>query len=105
MFITSLIQLSTEYVLRRFNNEGCPELKGKPKFIILQACRGDDVDYGTRIPTLESQDSVTCQVDAQGFKMSSNGIPTTSLLKDPTWEDMVCNGKYSTPILNSPPII
>ena len=91
--------------MRRFNNEGCPELKGKPKFIILQACRGDDVDYGTRIPTLESQDSVTCQVDAQGFKMSSNGIPTTSLLKDPTWEDMVCNGKYSTSILNSPPII
>ncbi len=32
-------EVSTEWVLRRFNNEGCPALKGKPKFFILQACR------------------------------------------------------------------
>ena len=35
--------VSTEYVLRRFNNDACPALKGKPKFFILQACRGDEV--------------------------------------------------------------
>ena len=36
--------VSTEYVLRRFNNDACPALKGKPKFFILQACRGDEVN-------------------------------------------------------------
>ena len=34
----------TEYVLRRFNNDACPALKGKPKFFVLQACRGDEVN-------------------------------------------------------------
>ena len=37
--------VSTEYVLRKFNNDACPALKGKPKFFILQACRGDEVNY------------------------------------------------------------
>ena len=36
--------VSTEYVLRRFNNDACPALKGKPKFFVLQACRGDEVN-------------------------------------------------------------
>ena len=52
-----LPQVPTEYVLRRFNNEGCPALKGKPKFFILQACRGDDADFGT-IPTLGKGSSI-----------------------------------------------
>ena len=38
--------VSTEYVLRRFNNDACPALKGKPKFFVLQACRGDEVNTG-----------------------------------------------------------
>lgn len=33
-------------ILRRFNNEYCPKLKGKPKFFIIQACRGEEQDYG-----------------------------------------------------------
>jgi hypothetical protein len=32
-------KVSTEWLLSRFNNDGCPALKGKPKFFILQACR------------------------------------------------------------------
>ena len=40
-------EVPTEYVLRRFNNDSCPMLKGKPKFFVFQACRGDEVDYGT----------------------------------------------------------
>lgn len=39
IFSTDGRKLPTEWVLSRLNNEGCPALKGKPKFIILQACR------------------------------------------------------------------
>ena len=44
-------EVPTEYVLRKFNNDACPLLKGKPKFFVFQACRGDEVDFGT-IPRL-----------------------------------------------------
>ena len=30
-------EIETEWVLRTFNNDGCPALKHKPKFFILQA--------------------------------------------------------------------
>ena len=43
MFFNHGKVVSTEYVLRRFNNDACPALKGKPKFFVLQACRGDEV--------------------------------------------------------------
>jgi len=39
-------ELETEWVLRQLNNDGCPALKGKPKFFIFQACRGDEMDHG-----------------------------------------------------------
>jgi len=37
-------------VLRRFNNDYCPKLKGKPKFFIIHACRGEELDYGIFSP-------------------------------------------------------
>jgi len=36
-----------ERVFAQFNNQQCPNLKGKPKFFIVQACRGNDRDLGT----------------------------------------------------------
>ena len=39
-------ELETEWVMRQFNNHGCPAMRGKPKFFIFQACRGDEADYG-----------------------------------------------------------
>jgi len=36
-----------ERVFAQFNNQQCPYLKGKPKFFIVQACRGNDRDFGT----------------------------------------------------------
>ena len=32
-------QCPNEWILEQFNNGGCPDLMGKPKFFIFQACR------------------------------------------------------------------
>ncbi len=31
-----------ESIYEKFNNSRCPLLQGKPKFFIIQACRGDN---------------------------------------------------------------
>lgn len=36
--------VETEDIYARFNNQNCPLLRGKPKFFIVQACRGEDTD-------------------------------------------------------------
>lgn len=33
-----------ENIFEQFNNHYCPNLKGKPKFFIIQACRGESTD-------------------------------------------------------------
>ena len=38
--------LVIEDLLKKFNNSGCPSLRGKPKLFICQGCRGDDSDLG-----------------------------------------------------------
>lgn len=41
------LEIDTEAdILRRFNNENCPSLRGKPKFFIFQACQGQEADHG-----------------------------------------------------------
>ena len=35
-----------EWILAQFNDQNCPHLKGKPKFFVFNACRGDKVDEG-----------------------------------------------------------
>ena len=57
-----LFQINLKTILRRFNNQYCPNLKGKPKFFIVQACRGDDVDFGLLgpIPTSGRLKQRTC---------------------------------------------
>lgn len=78
-------------ILRRFNNEYCPQLQGKPKFFILQACRGDDRDYGT-LKAVDCVDSVRTR-DPQGSSRT-RGRPLSEHIKDLTWEDMLI--AYST---------
>ena len=38
--------INMEYIYEFFNNRNCPLLQGKPKFFIVQACRGDRPDHG-----------------------------------------------------------
>ena len=38
--------INMEYIYEFFNNRNCPLLRGKPKFFIVQSCRGDRPDAG-----------------------------------------------------------
>ena len=44
----------------------CPKLKGKPKFFLIQACRGDDVDFG--LPQNISSALKLEDTDSRGFR-------------------------------------
>jgi len=81
-------EIETEWVLRRFNNDGCPALKGKPKFFLLQACRGDEQDYGIlpkiEFPVASDATDASSQNPPKGLqKMGARSF------KEPTWEDML----------------
>ena len=79
-------ELETEWVLRQFNNEGCPQLRGKPKFFILQSCRGDEADYGV-MPKINFPDS-RVESDARAISMPP-GSPANTGYKEVSWEDMI----------------
>jgi len=83
-------EIETEWILRQFNNDGCPALKGKPKFFILQACRGDETDYGT-FPERTLADGHEAldakRVDDLEFTAQVGGGMRG--YKDPSWEDML----------------
>ena len=70
------LYLDIEEILKKFI---CPGLKGKPKFFVFQACRGQESDFG-----------IDCrlQTDAKPF------IPNSHATRDPSWEDMLI--VYST---------
>ena len=71
-----IFQISCETIFKYFNNDGCPNLKGKPKFFIIQACRGDLKDKGV---------------------FSEDGKPfrhTEAQSRSPSWGDMLI--LYST---------
>jgi len=76
-------------VLRKFNNDYCPELKGKPKFFIIQACRGDEYDYGY----LEDSNDKVTDTDANPTRSRRSSLPNQTY-KEVSWEDMLI--AYST---------
>jgi len=93
--------INMEYIYEFFNNRNCPLLRGKPKFFIVQSCRGDRPDQG-----------VDEELGAAGLTFPAN-IPAAKKRKNesvdgvagggeggdvararPTWEDMII--AYST---------
>ncbi|XP_043500942.1 caspase-like [Polistes fuscatus] len=57
-----------------FSENNCPSLRGKPKLFFVQACRGDDVDSGTKLQYQENTQ----------FKQqlsSKNSLPDASVHK------------------------
>lgn len=68
-----------EHVMSKFNNDNCPQLKGKPKLFIFQACRGQRVDNGT---------IVSCKGDEIDGGVTRCREPS-SFQKGLTWEDMI----------------
>ena len=79
-------EVETEWVLRQFNNEGCPQLRGKPKFFILQSCRGDEADYGV-MPKINFPESRVAS-DARAISQPPGSRAETGY-KDVSWEDMI----------------
>lgn len=84
--------IDMEYIYEFFNNRNCPYLQGKPKFFIVQACRGDRPDQG-----------VEGDVDRPNAKRKrAEGLDRIPNLQEnktvararPTWEDMII--AYST---------
>lgn len=79
-------EIETEWIMRQFNNLGCPALRGKPKLFVFQACRGEDHDFGAPVPRIdfEQYEGPRGQTDARSIN------PTVSSdYKDVSWEDMI----------------
>ncbi|XP_023324909.1 caspase-14 [Eurytemora carolleeae] len=85
--------IDMEGIYELFNNKNCPLLQGKPKFFIVQACRGDYPDQG--VERENERPAVAKKRRAAGL----DRIPNTPDVRGigrarPTWEDMII--AYST---------
>ena len=86
--------IETEWLIQQLNNENCVNLRGKPKFFILQACRGYTQDYGTptrmSVQLDEGGDMEVIDVpertttDAEMFQ-----VPHCVEIRSPTVEDIL----------------
>lgn len=85
--------IGTETIYEKFNNEHCPALQGKPKFFIIQACRGDEKD----VPSHEN--SMYMGPSSRKRRVGNDRDTVPFFFGEvnkarPTWEDMVI--AYST---------
>jgi len=84
--------IDMEYIYEFFNNRNCPFLQGKPKFFIVQACRGDRPDQGVEA---EAEKSNAKRKRAEGLDRIPNLQDSKNVARArPTWEDMII--AYST---------
>ena len=91
------LPVDTEDIYARFNNTNCPLLQGKPKFFIVQACRGDETDV-----SFPDRNEMFADLGPNRKRNRTRGdydtvpIPTYGELNTarPNWEDMII--AYST---------
>merc|ERR1719244_651521 len=85
-------------ILRRFNNQYCPNLKGKPKFFMVQSCRGDEVEYGIESPPTSptgfDTDAVTSPQRVTRSSFNRRSLSESIFQRELSWEDMLI--AYST---------
>jgi len=82
-------KLEVESVLNKFNNQAAPSLRGKPKFFLIQSCRGLDIDEGIETdspPPLQhrSLSAGENMADLQGGQPKSNSPQLTANVFPPT---------------------
>eukprot|EP00092_Neocalanus_flemingeri_P020369 GFUD01022067.1.p1 GENE.GFUD01022067.1~~GFUD01022067.1.p1 ORF type:complete len:449 (-),score=114.34 GFUD01022067.1:342-1688(-) len=94
--------VNMEYIYEFFNNRNCPLLRGKPKFFIVQACRGDIPDQGVDSREVTSVQPSPDKTFAIAKKRRAEVLDAAAFIPDagdlararPTWEDMII--AYST---------
>jgi len=89
--------VETEDIYAKFNNSNCPLLQGKPKFFIVQACRGDDTDVSFP-ENVEMFSDLTPKRNLKRQRGDYDTVPIPMYgelnTARPTWEDMII--AYST---------
>ena len=95
--------INMEYIYEFFNNRNCPLLRGKPKFFIVQSCRGDRPDAGVEgSDDLQTEGAAASPSKHVSKKRKNESVDAVSQASDasdvsrarPTWEDMII--AYST---------
>merc|ERR1719422_1431901 len=84
--------INMEYIYEFFNNRNCPLLRGKPKFFIVQACRGDRPDHGVEEEGGEVHGGAKKR-RAEALDGIAGDVGDVCKAR-PTWEDMII--AYST---------
>eukprot|EP00096_Caligus_rogercresseyi_P003660 TRINITY_DN1702_c0_g1_i1.p1 TRINITY_DN1702_c0_g1~~TRINITY_DN1702_c0_g1_i1.p1 ORF type:complete len:370 (+),score=116.41 TRINITY_DN1702_c0_g1_i1:336-1445(+) len=96
-------KVDTEWIYSQFNNQRCPLLRGKPKFFIIQACRGDETDkvimQGQKNKLESFSPASRKRRPPTSVDTDTQFGATASFAEDigrarPTWEDIVI--AYST---------
>ena len=95
--------IHTEDIYSKFNNSNCPALLGKPKFFVIQACRGEETDRSNMMEYQEDElmheasNELKVKRAKRRWDACDDSIPITMEPLDqcrPTWEDMII--AYST---------
>ena len=94
--------INMEYIYEFFNNRNCPLLRGKPKFFIVQACRGDRPDQGVDSSGVFTETPSPLKIVSQSKRRRTEALDAIACSQDssdvgkarPTWEDMII--AYST---------
>ena len=86
-------KMSIESILLRFNNQEAPSLRGKPKYFLIQSCRGLDIDNGVEVDGPYVGENIA---DIQGFPPANSLVApsTTNSSKNPSFEDIIVS--YAT---------